>query len=203
MKRAVFALAWAVMMSAIVSAPVSARPAPQEPAAAERGVPLPSEYVIGTDDVLNVAFWNEKDLSSPEVTVRPDGKITLPLLKDVQAAGLTPEQLSAALAKAATKYLKNDPQVTVMVTQIRSRKVYIVGEVVKGVAFPLNVDMNVLQLITAAGGLLEWANKGDIVVIRTENGRETRLKFNYNDAVKGKNPKQNIMLRPGDQVVVQ
>ena len=201
MKSAVYGLALALMMWAIVNTPVSARPAAQDGVAAAQGVPLPSEYVIGPDDVLSVAFWNEKEMSG-DVTVRPDGKITLPLLKDVQAAGHTPDQLSAALVKAATQYLKTDPVVTVIVTQIRSRKVYVLGQVAKGGVFPLNVDMNVLQLITAAGGLLEWAGKDKIVVVRTENGTETRHKFNYNDAIKGKNPKQNITLKPGDLVVV-
>lgn len=165
------------------------------------GVSTPVDYAIGVDDVLSVLVWNEKDMSA-DVMVRPDGKISLPLLKEVDAVGLTPAQLETRLTEVAGKFLNDPPQVTVMVKEIKSRKVFVLGEVAKPGMIPLNVDMNVLQVLSASGGLLEWAKKGDIVIVRTEKGVETRLKFNYNDAIKGKNPKQNVMLQPGDLVVV-
>jgi polysaccharide export outer membrane protein len=162
---------------------------------------LPPSYVVGVSDVLAVTFWRDQRMSA-DVVVRPDGKISLPLLNDVHAAGSTPEELAALLAKAATKYIA-DPDVTVMVKEIHSRKVFVLGNVGAPGMVPLSGDMNVLQLIAMAGGLLEYADKGDIVVIRTENGQEKRLKFNYNDVLKGKNVKQNILLQPGDTIVVR
>jgi polysaccharide export outer membrane protein len=156
--------------------------------------------VIGADDLLSVRFWGDQQLSA-DVVVRPDGMISLPLLNAVEAAGLTPEQLNKALEKAATKYLA-EPQVTVIVREVRSRRVFVLGQVARPNPVPLNTDMTVLQVLSAAGGLLEYANKSDIVVLRTENGRERRFKFNFDDVIKGKNPEQNILLKPGDTVLV-
>jgi polysaccharide export outer membrane protein len=194
-------VALAVMLSSGPAAAQS-KPAPDKsgsPAAAR--APLPSDYVIGVEDILTVVFLREKDLTA-EVVVRPDGKISLPMLNDVPAAGMTPEQLSAVVTEAASKFIR-DPGVTVMVKQIHSRKVYVVGEVNGPGAFPLGSEMNVLQALAQAGGLLEHANKGDIVVVRTVNGQEQRFKFNYNDVVRGKNTQQNIKLLPGDTILVR
>jgi len=164
------------------------------------GVATPPGYVIGADDLLAVRFWGDTQMSA-DVVVRPDGKISVPLLNDVQASGLTPEQLNAALEKAASKYIA-EPDATVIVREIRSRKVYVIGQVQKPGPVPLNADMNVLQVISAAGGLLEYADKNNIIILRTENDRERRYKFNFNEVVKGKNPQQNILLRPSDTVLV-
>jgi polysaccharide export outer membrane protein len=164
------------------------------------GVSLPAGYVIGSDDVLTIVFWREKDLSA-DVVVRPDGKISLPLLNDVVAAGYTPEQLRAQLVKTAAKFLE-DPNATVVVKEIHSRKVFVTGQVGKSGSYPLTGDMNVLQAIAHAGGLLEYADGKNIVVLRTENGQERNFKFNYKDVVKGKNLQQNILLKPGDTIVV-
>jgi len=164
-------------------------------------VALPTDYVIGVEDVLSVVFWKEKDLSA-EVVVRPDGKISLPMLNDVEAVGLTPEQLAEVVEKNALKYVR-DPGATVMVKEIRSRKVYVVGEVAKPGAFPISNGMSVLQAIAEAGGLLEHANKGGVVIVRNEQGTERRFKFNYNDVVKGKDVQQNIKLFPGDTILVR
>jgi polysaccharide biosynthesis/export protein len=163
--------------------------------------PLPPGYLIGIDDDLSIRFWKEADLSA-DVTVRPDGKVSLPLLNDVQADGFTPEQLNENIAKAASKFIA-DPSVTVIVRSIRSRKVYVIGEVSKPGIVPLNTETNVLQLIAAVGGLLEYADKDNITIVRKENGRESRLRFNYNDVIRGKNLKQNISLQPGDVVIVR
>ena len=158
------------------------------------------KFVIGVGDILSITFWREQALSG-DVIVRPDGKISLPLLNDVQAAGYTPEQLAQTLEVAAVKYV-DEPDVAVIVKEIRSRKVFLVGQVTTPGMIPLTGDMNVLQVIAIGGGLLEYADKKDIVVIRTASRQEMRFKFNYEDVLKGKNMKQNILLQPGDTVVV-
>jgi len=162
---------------------------------------LPASYVIGTDDVLSVVFWHDKDMSADAVTVRPDGKISLPLLNDVHAAGYTPDQLRAILVQAASKFVE-EPNATVLVKEIHSRKVFITGNVAKPGIYPLSGEMNVLQLIAQAGGLLEYADAEKIVVIRSENGPAKYLTFNYKDVLKRKNVQQNVLLKPGDTIVV-
>ena len=162
---------------------------------------LPKGYVIGPEDILTVTFWREKDLTA-DVVVRPDGKISLPVLNDMQAAGLTPEQLAKDVETAAAKYL-NEARVTVIVKEIHSRKVFVVGEVGKPGSIQLGSDMTVLQVLAEAGGLLEHARRSGIAIVRNENGQERRFTFNYNDAVKGKRPEQNIKLQPGDTVIVR
>jgi len=149
---------------------------------------------------LSIVFWRDKDMSA-EVVVRPDGKITLPLLNEIQAAGLTPEQLRAKLVEAASVYVE-DPTATVAVKEIHSRTVFITGNVPKPASYPLMGDMTVLQLISIAGGLQEYADAKNIVVIRRENGPPQYHKFNYKEVVKRQHPEQNIVLKPGDTVVV-
>jgi polysaccharide biosynthesis/export protein len=161
----------------------------------------PPDYVIGPDDVLAVRVWKEPDLSA-DVVVRPDGKISLPMLNDVQASGLKPEELAEVVEKAAVKYVR-DPQATVMVKEIHSRKITIIGQVSKSGSFPLSSGMTVLQAIGEAGGFTEDANKSDVTIVRLENGVERRYKFNYNEVVKGKNTQQNIRLLPGDTILVR
>jgi polysaccharide biosynthesis/export protein len=162
---------------------------------------LPKDYVIGAEDVLSVVFWNAKELSA-EVLVRPDGKISLPLLNDLPAAGMTPEQLADSIAKIGTKFVR-DSGATVIVKEIHSRKVYVIGEVARPGPLQLGSDMNVVHAIGEAGGFLEGAKKGDVVIVRNESGQERRYKFNYNDVVKGKNVEQNIRLLPGDTILVR
>ena len=162
---------------------------------------LPKDYVIGVADVLNVVFWSAKELSA-EVLVRPDGKISLPLLNDVPAAGMTPEELAESIAMIGTKFVR-DSGATVIVRAVNSRKIYIVGEVAKPGPVQLGNEMNVMQAIGEAGGFLETAKKSDVVIVRNENGQERRYKFNYNDVVRGKNVQQNIRLLPGDTILVR
>ena len=163
--------------------------------------PLPKDYVIGVQDVLIVVFWNAKEMSA-DVVVRPDGKISLPLLNDIAAAGMKPEELALAITKDAAKFVK-DPVATVIVKEIHSRKVYVVGEVAKPGSFLLVGDMTVLQAIAEAGGFLEGAKKSDVTIVRHENGKEQRYKFSYNDFVRGKNIQRNIALVPGDIVLIR
>ncbi|MGZ8797049.1 MAG: polysaccharide biosynthesis/export family protein [Thermoanaerobaculia bacterium] len=177
---------------------------PSGAAAASRGaapaVAVPAGYVIGPEDVLSVVFWRDKDMTG-EVSVRPDGKISLPLLNDVQAAGLTPAQLRDRLIEASKQYFE-DPSVTVVVKQMNSRKVFITGEVNKPGPYPLLGPTTVLQLISIAGGLRDYADSKKILIVRTENGRPMSYLFNYKDVVSRKNLRQNIELKPGDTVIV-
>ena len=161
---------------------------------------VPPGYVIGTDDVLSIVYWKDKDMSS-DAQVRPDGRIALPLINEVQAAGLTPEQLRERLTEESKKYME-DANITVVVRQINSRKVFITGEVNRPGPYPLTSPITVMQLIAMAGGLQEYADSKKIVIMRTENGKPTSLKFNYKDVTAGKNLQQNIVLKPGDTVVV-
>jgi polysaccharide biosynthesis/export protein len=169
-------------------------------AAAAPAAATPSDYVIGPGDMLSIVFWREPDLSA-KVVVRPDGRISIALLNDVVATGLTPEQLGLKLADGAKRFVQ-DPTVTVVVEQINSRRVFITGQVSKPGPYPLMSSMNVLQLISIAGGLLEYADDKGIIVMRNENGKPTIYKFNYKDVIRGKNLKQNIDLKPGDTVSV-
>src|SRR5580700_9862636 len=163
-------------------------------------IATPSDFVIGESDVLNINVWKEPEISQ-SVVVRPDGKISLPLIGEVLVSGLTPVQIQSLLANKLQSILTN-PQVTVTVTEIRSRMVSITGEVVKPGAYPLLTPTSVLQLITNAGGLGQFANKKHIFVLRTVDGKQERLPFNYSQVIKGEKPEQNIQLHPGDTVVV-
>jgi polysaccharide export outer membrane protein len=158
------------------------------------------DYLIGADDVLSIVFWREPDVSR-DVVVRPDGRISLPLINDIQAAGMTPEQLRVMLEKAAEKYIE-DPRATVVVKQINSRQVYITGQVAKQGPYPLTTGMRVMQLITVAGGVLEFADDDNITIMRLEDGKPISYRFNYSEVKRRKNLSQNIELKPGDTIIV-
>jgi len=159
-----------------------------------------ADYKIGPQDVLRIDVWKEPDISRT-IPVRPDGKISLPLVNDVQASGLTPMQLAASLREDLSKYL-NSPQVTVTVTEINSRRVYLTGEILRPGAYPLLPDMTVLQALADGGGFTQFAKSKNIYVLRTENGKQVKHPFNYKEVVKGKFAEQNISLLPGDIIVV-
>jgi polysaccharide export outer membrane protein len=162
--------------------------------------PPPPGYIIGADDILSIIYWRDKDMST-DVQVRPDGVISLPLLNEVVAAGLTPIQLRDRINEESQKYME-DPNVTVVVKQINSRKVYITGQVGKIGAYPLSGPMTVLQLLSTVGGIGEFAKSKNIMILRTENGRQVSHRFNYKEVVSGKKLAQNIELKPGDTIVV-
>jgi polysaccharide export outer membrane protein len=162
--------------------------------------PPPPDYVIGPDDVLQVMFWREEK-NSAEVVVRPDGMISLPMLNDVQAGGLTPEQLRVKVTAEAKRFIV-EPEVSVIVKTINSRKVFITGQVHTPGAYPLGTPTTVLQLIALAGGLGEFAKQKDISIMRVVDGKPTIYRFNYKDVTAGKNLAQNILLKPGDTVIV-
>ena len=182
------------------SAAAQARPPAATDVATAVGTPLPADFVIGPEDVIGVLFWREQEMSG-DVSVRPDGMITLPMLGDMRAAGLRPERLKSEIEKATAKFL-TEPNVTVVVRDIKSRQVFITGEVKTPGAYPLIGPRTVMQLIALAGGLTEYADANAITVMRTENGRQSSLKFQYKEIARGKSLSQNIELLPGDTVVV-
>ena len=164
--------------------------------------PLPqtsASYVIGPDDQLHVSVWREPDLTNT-MPVRADGMISLPLLNDVQAAGLTPMQLAASISEKLKKYI-TDPHVTVEVIQMNSQRIYIMGEVAHPGAMNRTPEMTVLQALASAG-FTQFANTKGIYVLRTENGKQQKLPVNYKKLVKGDDMQQNYVLKPGDTIVV-
>ncbi|MGB8321791.1 MAG: polysaccharide biosynthesis/export family protein [Candidatus Acidiferrum sp.] len=156
------------------------------------------DYLIGPQDVVNIDVWKEPEITRT-IPVRPDGKISLPLLNDVQAAGLTAMQLAANIREGLTKFL-NGPQVTVTVTQINSRRVFVTGEVAHSGTLPLLPGMTALQALSASGGFTQFAREKNIYILRTENGRQVKHPYNYKDVLKGK--AEDIPLLPGDVIVV-
>ena len=157
-------------------------------------------YTIGEEDILDINVWKEAEISR-SVPVRPDGKISLPLINDIQAAGLTPTQLSMVITERLRKFLA-DPQVTVIVRAINSRRIYLVGEVARAGAFPMLPNMTIMQALASAGGFTQFANLKGIYVLRNENGRQIKIPFNYKEAIKGSRPEENVLLKPGDTIVV-
>lgn len=168
------------------------------PAAAAAPAVTDQEYRIGPQDVLQIDVWKEPEITRT-IPVRPDGKISLPLLHDVQAAGLTAMQLAVNIRDGLTKYL-NNPQVTVTVTQINSRRVFVTGEVAKAGALPLLPGMTVLQALASSGGFTQFAKEKGIYILRTENGKQVKLPYNYKDVLKGS--KEDVPLQAGDVIVV-
>ena len=197
---------WAALLLLVISTPGvlaqdNAVPKGDKPAAATSppATQTPSDYVIGSDDQLHISVWKEPDLTET-LPVRPDGKISMPLLNDVAAAGLTPSQLATSITEKLKKYIA-DPRVTVVVTAMNSRRVFVTGEVTHTGALALLPHMTVLQALSSAG-FTQFANVKGIYLLRTVNGQQQRIPFNYKDVVKGRHPEQNIELRPGDTIVV-
>jgi polysaccharide biosynthesis/export protein len=157
-------------------------------------------YIIGPQDMLDISVWKEPELTRA-VPVRPDGKISMPLLNDVRAAGLTPNQLAAQITTSLKRFV-TDPQVTVIVTQINSQRVYILGEVTRTGAYPLLPDMTILQALSSAGGFTQFANRKKIYMFRIENGKQVNYPFDYKAVIDGKRPDMNVVLKAGDTIVV-
>ena len=169
---------------------------------APANAPLPqtsSSYVIGPDDTLHISVWKEPDLTNT-MPVRADGMISLPLLNDVKAAGLTPMQLADSITEKLKKYI-TDPHVTVEVTQMNSQRIYITGEVLHTGAMNLTPNMTVLQALASAG-FTQFANTKGIYVLRSDGGKQEKIAVNYKKLVKGEDMQQNLVLKPGDTIVV-
>jgi polysaccharide export outer membrane protein len=203
-------LKWKAVVAAVLLAGsiASAQETPAQPAAspasdgnttATASAESSPTYVIGPEDNLHIAVWKEQDLTAT-LPVRPDGKISLPLLNDVQAAGLTPQQLADSITEKLRKFVA-DPRVTVVVTQINSKRVYMVGEVGHAGAIPMLPNMTVLQALSSAG-MNQFANTKKIYVLRVENGKQQKLPVNYRNLVKGQDMGHNYVLQPGDTIVV-
>jgi polysaccharide biosynthesis/export protein len=159
---------------------------------------VPAAYRIGVDDQIQISVWREHDLSL-SVVVRPDGVITMPLLNDIQVVGMTPKELADSLTEKLKPFV-NEPQVTVSVQAIHSRKVYLIGNASRQGVFELNDNKTAMELIAEAGGLSQFAKANGIYILRVVNGSEVRIPFRYKDAVSGK--AQDVLLMPGDKVVV-
>jgi len=170
-----------------------------QPAATALAPDAPSDYVIGADDVLRISVWKEPDLSEI-LPVRPDGKISMPLLNDIPAAGLTPLQLKDSITEKLKKFIA-DPRVTVVVTAMNSQRIFVSGEVLHSGPIQLLPHMTMLQALSQAG-FNQFANLKGIYLLRAENGKQQRIAFNYKEVIKGNHPEQNIMLKPGDTIVV-
>jgi polysaccharide export outer membrane protein len=170
-----------------------------KPAVISRGVP--DDYRIGEGDVIQVSVWGEPSASVPSVVVRPDGKITLPLVKDVGVAGLTPGDAEKLIGERLATDIK-DADVTVIVTSINSKKIFLVGGVKKEGPIPYTYRMTVMQAISEAGGLTDYAKRKKIYVLRDENGRQYQLPFNYDAVLKGQHMELNYQLQSGDMVVI-
>lgn len=182
-------------------APAKDPPASAQPATANAGAVTDPSYIIGEDDVLAINVWNEPALKQ-SLPVRPDGKISLPLVGDIQAAGRTPSQLQEDLAAKLRTYITH-PDVTVIVQEIKSKKFNILGRVMKPGVYALSTSTTVLDAIAQAGGFQDFAKQKDIYILRgNPSGGESRLQFNYKDVIKGKNRDQNIKLMPNDTIIV-
>jgi polysaccharide export outer membrane protein len=171
---------------------------PVEPIA--KPVPSDPKYVIVAGDEVIVNVWGDSNLSRT-VSVRPDGNISLPLLDDIKASGLTPMQLGAEIASRLKKFV-SDAQVTIIMSRTTDQRIFILGEVPRTGAYPLLPKMTVLEAISSAGGFTAFAKQKKVHVLRTEDGKQVRLPFNYKDVIKGTHPEQNILLRAGDTIIV-
>ena len=190
-----FAQAAAPSRPATEGAAVATQEAPQRTARADE------RYIIGHDDVLAISVWKEPDLSK-QITVRSDGMVSLPLIGDIQAAGRTPSALEVDITNRLKGYI-TDPQVAVIVQEIKSLKFNILGQVIKPGEYPLTSGTTIVDAIATAGGLKDFAKKKDIYILRqSASGAQDHIPFNYQDFIKGKNTKQNIELRSRDTIVV-
>lgn len=204
--RFVRALGALILVYAATPAVLAGQQAPTNPATAPAPVAngtaasadAPQDYVIGPDDVLGVLFWRDEAMSS-DVIVRPDGKISLPLLNDVQAAGQTPEGLRSHITELAKQFI-SEPSVSIVVRQLNSRKVFITGQVTRPGSYTISTPTSILQLIALAGGLAEYAQRESITLIRP--GQAQPLRFNYDEVSKGKKIEQNVILKVGDTIIV-
>jgi polysaccharide export outer membrane protein len=171
-----------------------------QPLAPSVGKPHDNSFVIGNDDVLAINVWKEPDVSR-SIPVRSDGRISLPLVGEVQATGRTPLQLEQEITSRLRNYIA-EPVVTVMVQQINSEKFNILGQVAKPGSYPLTNGTTVLDAIATAGGFRDFAKQKSIYILRQNSRAESRIAFNYKDVIKGKHPEQNIKLEPRDTIVV-
>ena len=192
----------AVMTGAYSTPPLSAQTPATPPTTTPASTTDPNSYRIGAGDVLEINVWKEPEASVPSVVVRPDGKVTLPLLKEVEVVGVTPVELQKLLVSKLDPKFIHGADVTVVVKEIRSKKVYLIGAVKKEGPLLLLSNMTVLQVLAEAGGLTDFAKKKKIYILRTENGQQKKIPFNYDQVIKGEHMEQNIMVLPDDTIIV-
>lgn len=159
------------------------------------------DYIIGCGDILEIFTWKEDTFSIPELMVRTDGKVTIPLINDIQAAGRTSVQLQKDIEKRLRQYISN-PEVTVSVREPASHKFYILGEVQNTGEYPLTKKLTVLQAFALAGGFTEWASKKEILLLRKKDGKDVVINVNYKDLADGENLKQNVYIQADDTIIV-
>jgi polysaccharide export outer membrane protein len=210
MMETVAALIVAALVPACLPSAALASPAPQPPDASPQAGPpkarlenpnVPQGYRIGSGDILGINVWKEPEASVANVAVRPDGKISIPLVKELYVLGLTPAELEKLLTEKLTPVIRG-VDVTVVVKEIHSKKVYMIGAVNKVGPVPLLSEMTILQALAEAGGITDFAKRKKIYVLRTENGKQVKLPFNYDAVTRGEHIEQNIKLLPDDTVVV-
>jgi polysaccharide export outer membrane protein len=189
-----------LLLGVLLAGAAGAQSAPATSSATAADKPHDDSFVIGNDDVLAINVWKEPDISR-SIPVRSDGKISLPLVGEVQAAGLTPLKLEKDIADKLKNYI-SEPEVTVMVQQVNSQKFNILGQVTKPGTYVIANSPTVLDAIALAGGFRDFAKKKSIYVLRHSASGESRLPFNYKDVSQGKNMEQNIKLQPGDTIIV-
>jgi polysaccharide export outer membrane protein len=163
--------------------------------------PKPQQYQIGNGDILEIVTWKEPDFSREEVLVRLDGKISFPLLDDIQAAGKTPTELKKDIEAGLKEYVAS-PNVTVTIRNAASQRFYILGEITNTGEYPLVKDLTVLQAFALAGGFTEWASKKEIILFRKENGKDKVIQINYKDLIKDKDFSQNVTIKADDTIIV-
>ena len=190
------AIGWLIALALLGAA--CARPAADSPPDEQLGLRVP--YVIGIPDILRITVWKNPELSV-EVPVRSDGKISVPLLDDIQAEGLTPSELKEVISGKLAEYISS-PSVTVIVLQANSQTVTVVGGVLRAGTLPLNRQMRVLEVIAAVGGFNTWADRSDIRILRSTPEGIVSYRFNYSAYVSGKEPESNISVEPGDTIVI-
>jgi polysaccharide export outer membrane protein len=197
--------AWLVWPAACLLLPVSAAYGRPQSPAEDNAVTQPAEnhetYRLGAGDVIQISVWKEPAASVQSVTVRPDGKISMPLIKEVEVLGMTPAEAERAIADKLSRFI-HGADVTVLVRETHSKMVYIIGAVKKEGPITLRYSMSILQALAESGGLTDYAKRGKIYVLRNEGGKQVRLPFNYDQVIKGLNMEQNIALRPDDTVVI-
>lgn len=201
MKLGIFLLVGVLASGASAQANAKASDGPAKPdkVQSEPASMAGPDYKIGADDTLHISVWKEPDLTET-LPVRPDGKISMPLLNDVAAAGLTPSELADSISIKLKKYI-SDPRVTVVVTAMNSQKIYVMGEVAHTGPMPLQPNMTVLQALATAG-FTQFANTKGIYVLRMDSGKQQKIPVNYRALIKGEAIDQNLVLKPGDTVVV-
>jgi polysaccharide export outer membrane protein len=189
------------LMAVILFAGLSTASAQDKPVQTWSAKSQSTDYRIGAGDLIEISVWKEPDLSRKEILVRVDGKISFPLVGDVQAAGLTPVELTEAIQKGLTNFV-TAPVVTVTITNPGSQKVYVLGEVTKTGEYQVLKNLTVLQAFALAGGFTQWAAKDEIILIRKDGAKDRIYKINYKDIVKGRDVENNLVLQANDTIVV-